>query len=105
GPSRFLTRSTSLIIDVLRSAPSPAIIFVLILLLGTTLWMKVGLAFFAAVFPILIQTLYGVRGVDPVLKDLQRTYRIHPWVGFARIRLPASSPYIATGVRVAASLA
>lgn len=105
GPSRFLTGSTSLLIDVLRSTPAPAIIFILILVLGTTMSMKVALVFFAAVFPILIQTLYGVRGIDPVLRDLQRSYRIRPWVGFFRIRLPAASPYIATGVRISSSLA
>lgn len=105
GPSRFMTRSTSLMIDVLRSTPAPAIIFILILLLGTTLPMKVALVAFAAVFPILIQSLYGVRSVDTVLKDLQRSYRIGRLTGFLRIRLPAALPYIATGVRVSASLA
>jgi len=105
GPSRFLTRSTSFLIDVLRATPAPAIIFILILVLGTTMAMKVALIFFAAVFPILIQTLYGVRGVDPVLRDLQRSYRISPWVAFFTIRLPAASPLIATGVRISASLA
>lgn len=105
GQSRFLTRSTSLLIDILRSTPAAAIIFVLILVLGTTLTMKVALVFFAAVWPILIQSLYGVRAVDPVLRDLQRSYRISPMVGFFRIRLPAASPYIATGIRISSSLA
>lgn len=104
GPSRFLTKSTSLLIDVLRSTPPPALIFILILMLGTSMAMKVAMASFAAVFPVLIQTLYGVRGVDPVLRDLRRSYRIRPATAFLRIQLPASMPFIATGVRISASL-
>jgi ABC-type nitrate/sulfonate/bicarbonate transport system permease component len=105
GPSSFLTRSTSLVVDVLRSTPAPALIFIMVLVFGTTLTMKVALIFSAAVFPIFIQTLYGVRGIEPVLKDLQRSYRIQPRVAFLRIRVPAALPYIATGVRVSSSLA
>jgi ABC-type nitrate/sulfonate/bicarbonate transport system permease component len=105
GSSRFLTRSTSLLIDVLRSTPAPAIIFILVLVLGTTLTMKVTLIVSAAIFPILIQTLYGVRGIDPVLRDLQRSYRVGRVVAFVKIRVPAAMPFIATGVRIASSLA
>lgn len=105
GASPFLVRSTSVVIDVLRSTPAPAIIFVLILLFGSGLTMKVMLIFFAAVFPILIQSMYGVRSVDPVLRDLAKSYRLTRLDTFLRVRLPAALPYVATGVRISASLA
>ncbi|MGO2111635.1 MAG: ABC transporter permease [Pseudoclavibacter sp.] len=105
GRSRFLSRSTTLMTDFLRATPGSALLFVLILMLGTTLSMKVALIVFAAFFPIFIQSQYGVRSVDSVLGDLQATYRIHPLTGFLRIRLPAAMPFIVTGVRVSASLA
>jgi ABC-type nitrate/sulfonate/bicarbonate transport system permease component len=105
GSSGFLTRSTSLLIDFLRSTPAPAIIFVLILLFGTGTTMKVVLVVFAALFPILIQSMYGVRAIDSVLKDLAVSYRLTRRDTFLRVRLPAAMPYIGTGVRISASLA
>jgi ABC-type nitrate/sulfonate/bicarbonate transport system permease component len=105
GSSGFLTRSTSLLIDMLRSTPAPALIFILILLFGTGLTMKVVLVVFAAVFPILIQSMYGVRSIDAVLTDLAKSYRLSRRVTFLKIKLPAALPYIATGVRISSSLA
>ncbi len=105
GANRFLSQSTRFMLDVLRSLPAPALLFILILALGTGLTMKSSLIFYAAVFPIMIQTIYGVGSVDSVVADLARTYRLSKADQFFRVRLPSALPFIMTGVRVSASIA
>jgi ABC-type nitrate/sulfonate/bicarbonate transport system permease component len=60
---------------------------------------------FAAIFPILIQSMYGVRSIDAVLKDLAQNYRLSRRASFLKGKLPAAMPYIATGVGISSSLA
>ena len=65
GSSDFAARAFRVPIEFLRPIPSAALIPVLFLTLGTTLKSEVFLAAFGAFWPLLIQTIYGVRDVDP----------------------------------------
>ena len=58
----------------------------------------------AAVFPILISTFQGVRGLDPVLLETARTFQVSRWRTIFSIVLPASLPMILAGMRVALGL-
>jgi ABC-type nitrate/sulfonate/bicarbonate transport system permease component len=58
----------------------------------------------ACFFPILINTLQGVRGVDPVLLDTARTFRCSRRRLVLQIVLPAALPMIMTGMRVSLAL-
>ena len=60
---------------------------------------------FAALWPILINTIYGVRGTDRFLHDVARTSGVGPGRRLVRVTLPAALPSIATGIRISASLA
>ena len=60
---------------------------------------------FAAVWPVLINTIYGVRQVDPVAVATMRSFGFGPLSIAGRVALPSAAPFIATGVRIAASLA
>ena len=60
---------------------------------------------YAAVWPILINTLYGVRGADRMLHDVARTSGVGRTGMLFRVTLPAALPSIATGVRVSAAIA
>ena len=60
---------------------------------------------FARLWPILVNTAYGVRGADRFLHDVARTSGVTPIGRLVRVTLPAALPSIATGIRVSASLA
>jgi ABC-type nitrate/sulfonate/bicarbonate transport system permease component len=58
---------------------------------------KVFLAAFASTWPLLMQTLYGVQDVDPVATDTARSFGFGRAQRLARVTLPSTIPYIATG--------
>lgn len=105
GSSRLLYRATRVVIEFLRPIPSVALIPLAVLIYGTGLESKVFLAAFAAFWPLLIQTLYGVQDVDPVATDTARAYGLGRLERLYRIKLPSAVPYIATGVRISSAVA
>jgi ABC-type nitrate/sulfonate/bicarbonate transport system permease component len=105
GSSRLLYRSLRGVIEFLRPIPSVALIPLAILIYGSGLESKVFLATFAATWPLLMQTLYGVQDVDPVATDTARSFGFGRTSRLLRVTLPSAVPYIATGVRISAAVA
>lgn len=103
------SRVTSDIVDpslqFLRAIPGPALIPVFIILLGTEATMRISLIAFGSVWPILLNTIEGVRTVDPVQLDTARSLRLPFSARMGRIVLPAALPKIMAGMRVSLSLA
>jgi ABC-type nitrate/sulfonate/bicarbonate transport system permease component len=93
------------IVELLRPMPSVAIIPIAIVLFGLGDPMKRFVVAYAALWPVLINTLYGVLAVDPLLIDTARTFRLGAVRSALRVILPAASPYIATGLRISTSIA
>src|SRR5215210_5587636 len=85
-------------VELLRPMPSVAIIPIAIVLFGLGDPMKRFVVAYAALWPVLVNTLYGVRAVDPLLLDTARTFRLGPLRSTLRVILPAAAPYIATGL-------
>ena len=75
------------------------------LFLGLGPTMKITAVVLASFFPVLINTIQGVRGTDPVLIATGRTFGLSNLAITLKIILPAAVPYIFTGMRVAISLA
>jgi ABC-type nitrate/sulfonate/bicarbonate transport system permease component len=105
GSSQFAGRAFRIPIEFLRPIPSAALIPLLFLTLGTTLKSEVFLAAFGAFWPLLVQTIYGVRDVDPVAIDTARSFGIGRVERLYRITLPSAVPYIATGLRISSAVA
>jgi ABC-type nitrate/sulfonate/bicarbonate transport system permease component len=105
GSSRIGALLCQFTIEFLRPIPSIALVPVLVLIYGPNLSLTVALGAFAAAFPLLFQAMYGVHDVDPVAKDMGRAF------GLGRVRLvrhivlPSCAPYLATGLRISASVA
>lgn len=97
--------SAGAVIDFLRTIPPLALIPVGILLYGPTTRLDVLMVVIAAVWPVLLQTVYGVRAVDPELLKTARSYRIAPWRRMLLVVTPACAPAVATGVRISAAIA
>lgn len=56
-------------------------------------------------FPVFLNTLRGLREVDPIHQELMRTYAASGWTFATKVRLPGALPYVFTGLRQASSLA
>jgi sulfonate transport system permease protein len=98
-------RTTAPTIDFLRSIPAPAIISVMIILFGFGNGMKVIAISFASFFPVALNTIDGVRGVDPQQLDMAHAYRLRRRDEIWRIILPAASPQIFSGLRISLAVA
>jgi ABC-type nitrate/sulfonate/bicarbonate transport system permease component len=94
-----------MVIEFLRPMPSVAIIPVAILLLGIGDAMVVAVTVYASLWPILINTIDGVRRIERTLIDTARTFGLSRARILYQIVLPAASPYIVTGLRVSLSIA
>lgn len=105
GLWRWLYNAFEPLIELLRPMPSPATIPIAILFLGIGDEMKVAVTVYACSWPILLNTIDGVRSVDRVLFDTAATFRLTPWARFWKVVLPAASPQIVTGLRVSLAIA
>ena len=92
------------LVEVIRPIPKPALIPAMVVFLGIGAGMKITMVALAALFPVLINTLQGVRGVDPVLLATARTLGCSRAETIRKIILPASLPMILTGMRVSLSM-
>ena len=104
GTNQFALRALRVPIEFLRPIPSAALIPLLFLTLGTTLQSEIFLATFGAFWPLLIQTIYGVRDVDPLALDTGRSFGLGRLESLYRITLPSAVPYILTGFRIASQV-
>jgi ABC-type nitrate/sulfonate/bicarbonate transport system permease component len=104
GLSRTAHDTLELTVELLRPVPATALIPVAILFLGLDSLMVIGIVAWAVTFPVLVNTLDGVRGVDPVLVDTGRVFGFRGGELARRVILPASLPQIATGARVALAI-
>jgi ABC-type nitrate/sulfonate/bicarbonate transport system permease component len=105
GSSDLAGRAFRVPIEFLRPIPSAALIPLLFLTLGTNLKSEVFLAAFGAFWPLLVQTMYGVRDVDPVALETARSFGLGPFERLWRVTLPSTVPYIATGLRISSTVA
>ena len=105
GYFRIVHSFLEMSIEFLRPMPSVAIIPVAILALGIGDSMIVAVTVYATVWPILINTIDGVRRIEKILLDTGRTFSLVRRQILWQIILPAASPYIVTGLRVGLSIA
>jgi len=54
-------------------------------------------------FPIFVNTLRGLRQIDPVHAELMRSYAASPWTTTKVVRLPGALPFFFTGLKIASS--
>jgi len=105
GQWRALRRVSTPIIEFLRAIPPPALIPFTILVLGVGNDAKIFLIALVCLWPILLNAIDGVAGVEPTLKDTSEVYRIRPLDRLFHVVLPAAAPQIFAGMRTSLSLA
>jgi NitT/TauT family transport system permease protein len=93
------------VVEFLRPIPSVALIPLVSLILGSGQTTEVTLIVYAAAWPVLFNTIYGLHDVDPVAKQTMQTFGFGRLAVLRRVSLPSAAPFIATGVRLAAGIA
>jgi len=91
----------SVYITFLYSIPSVALVPLIVLWAGYEQTAKVIILFMFAFFPMVINTYQGVKAVDPKLVEVGRAFRCNEGQLWANIVIPASLPFIVTGLRLA----
>ncbi|GAB2639044.1 ABC transporter permease [Nocardia goodfellowii] len=91
------------ILELFRNTAALALLPVFVLILGIGETSKVALVVYASSFPILLNTITGVRTVDPLLVKSAVSLGLRPIRLFQKVILPAAIPSIFTGLRMAAA--
>jgi ABC-type nitrate/sulfonate/bicarbonate transport system permease component len=105
GLSRPLRRALDPVVQFLRSVPPPALLPFGILVLGVGTSMKVFIIAFVCLWPVLLNTIDGVAGVDPTQRETADSFRIGGRDRVLHVILPAAAPQIFAGMRTSLSLA
>ncbi|NMN96438.1 ABC transporter permease [Antrihabitans stalactiti] len=91
------------ILELARNTAALALLPVFVLILGIGEESKVALVVYASTFPILLNTISGVRTVDPLLIKSAASLGLSPIRLFQKVVLPSAVPTIFTGIRMAAA--
>ena len=104
GASRNLRNVLEPVLEFLRAIPPPVLVPVLILFAGIGNEMKALVIVFGCIWPVLLNTVAGVRALDDVLAEVVRSYRIGAFDRLWHFMLPGASPQIFTGLRQSLSI-
>ena len=102
--SPFLERLAGPYIVASQSVPAVAIAPLLVIWFGSGKMSKVLICALVVFFPILINTIIGIRSVDPGLRTMMRSLRANRWQMFARLEVPAAMPVILGGLKIGVTL-
>ena len=91
-------------LTALYSTPRVALIPLILIWFGIGMWSKVFIVYINAFFPVLINTIGGVKAIDADLLRAARAFRASDWQIFTTVVLPGAVPFILTGVRQAVAL-
>ncbi len=91
-------------LNALYATPRIAMVPMIIIWFGVGIWSKVFIVFISAFFPILVNTVGGVRNIDRDLLRAARAFCASDWQIFTTLALPGSVPFILTGVRQGVAL-
>jgi NitT/TauT family transport system permease protein len=101
GWNRRLAATVSPFLEMLRNTAALALLPVFILLLGIGEASKIAIVLYSCSFPILLNTVSGVRGTDPLLIKSARTMGLSQLQLFYKVILPSAVPTIFVGIRLA----
>jgi NitT/TauT family transport system permease protein len=92
------------ILNALYATPRVAMIPLILIWFGVGIWSKVFIVFISAFFPILVNTIGGMRAIDRDLLRAARAFCASDWQIFKTVAIPGSVPFILTGIRQGVAL-
>jgi NitT/TauT family transport system permease protein len=102
--SRTFEKSFYPILVAAQAVPKVAIAPLLIVWFGTGLGKNVFVAVLIGIFPVVIDTVIGLRSVPTEMLDLGRSMQASSWSLFRHVRLPFSLPYVFAGLKTSITL-
>ncbi|BCJ69530.1 ABC transporter permease [Polymorphospora rubra] len=105
GRSLLLAQALNPALQFCRSLPGTALVPISVVLFGIGDGSKILVITFVCVFPVLLNTVDAVRGIDPQLEDVARSYRLTRAQRLTFVLLPAAAPQIFAGIRTALGIA
>lgn len=105
GAFRLVQQAVQPFAEFLRALPAVALIPFGLLVFGPGDQMRIFIIVVGAVWPILLNTIDGVRGVDRGMLEMARAYRVGRWGRIRDVVLPATLPRVVTGMRTSLSIA
>lgn len=105
GKNPRVRRQASPVIEFVRAIPPPALLPFTLIAFGTGDEAKVILIALVCIWPILLNTVDGITGIDTTLRETGASYRIGRWDTLLHVDLRAASPQIFAGMRAALPLA
>ncbi len=105
GWFRLVEQFLNPLLEVFRNTAPLALLPVFVLIFGLGETSKIAIIVYGCVWPVLLNTISGVRGVDPLLVKSARSMGVSPLRLFQKVILPAAVPTIFTGVRLAGAYA
>jgi ABC-type nitrate/sulfonate/bicarbonate transport system permease component len=105
GRLRLLDMAFQPTVQFARSIPATGLVPVSITLMGIGNAPKIWLIGFVCMFPILLNTIDGVRGIESGLEDVGRTFRLTRRQRIFQIQLPSAAPQIFAGMRISLAFA
>ncbi|MWA04931.1 ABC transporter permease subunit [Actinomadura sp. LD22] len=105
GSSSVSYKLTYLTLEFIRTLPGIAALPILMFAYGVGQPLVISLVVLAGIWPLLIQSMYGMHDIDPVAVATAKVYGVGRVRRFALVDLPSCAPYIATGLRVSGTFA
>lgn len=100
-----LRQASTPVTEFVRAIPPPLLLPFAIVTLGIGNTSKVVVIALGAVWPVLLNTVDGVRGVDTLRVDMARSFGLNAWQRLVRVVLPGASPKITVGMRTGLAVA
>lgn len=98
--SRVLELSLFPYVVMSQTVPIIALVPALVVILGIGFKSKVIVASYLAFYPVTVSAVKGLRSVEPLSGELMRSYAASGWQTLVKLRLPASVPYVFTGLKI-----
>jgi len=101
----FLARGLLPTANLVSALPIVGIAPIMVMWFGFGWQSKAAVVIIMTFFPMLVNTLAGLRAADAMLLDLMRSYGAGYWRTFFKLRLPAALPFIFNGLKISSTLA
>ncbi|WP_412504401.1 ABC transporter permease [Roseovarius sp. SYSU LYC5161] len=103
--SPFLTRGLLPVGNFVAALPIIGVAPIMVMWFGFDWQSKAAVVVVMVFFPMLVNTVAGLRDTDSMQRDLMRTYGASYWQTLLKLRLPAAMPFIFNGLKIATTLA
>lgn len=100
GGVRFLSRSLGPLVFIGFTTPFIALIPLFLVLFGFGVGGKTAIVFFLVFITVILQTIEGIRNIDPTYLEVARAFRTPAVRKWMSVTIPAAMPYIMVGIRL-----